>query len=531
MKKVNKTGSNLLRQKAEKLAKGKEGQPDKNPLESDMLKLIHELDVHQIELELQNEELMLSQSDLKSANEKYAELYTEIYDFTPSGYFTLTSEGKILKLNLKGASLLGKERSYLVNSSFAFFVTTDTRPLFNRFLKKVFSNHLPESCEVELSSGKSNPPIFVYLTGIVNKSEDECLMTATDITERKKAELARKESEERYRLVLENSLDAILLMAPDGSIQAANPAACSMFQRTEEEICTLGRDGLIDLEDPRLYEFLEERKKTGKVKSELNMVRKDGTRVPVQITSSVYTDARGEERTSMIIRDITDLKQTEQILQNKNRLLQQLYVHQDQIRENDRKRISREIHDELGQSLSALKIDLGWLKDHLELNQRAFDKINGMSDIVSETIKTVQRIASDLRPGLLDDLGLIPAMEWYCQEFEKRTGVICQFIGDDIEINNERITLVIYRILQEALTNVMRHSEANNVMVNLYKKNEWIVLEVNDNGKGMDSSKINGPTSLGIVGMRERVNQYNGKLNISSKLNKGTKLSIHIPLT
>jgi len=320
-------------------------------------------------------------------------------------------------------------------------------------------------------------------------------------------------------------------MAPDGSIQAANPAACSMFQRTEEEICTLGRDGLIDLEDPRLYEFLEERKKTGTVQSELNMLRKDGTRVPVQITSSVYADARGEERTSMIIRDITDLKQTEQILQNKNRLLQQLYVHQDQIRENDRKRISREIHDELGQSLSALKIDLGWLKDHLELNQRAFDKINGMSDIVSETIKTVQRIASDLRPGLLDDLGLIPAMEWYCQEFEKRTGVICQFIGDDIEINNERITLVIYRILQEALTNVMRHSEANNVMVNLYKKNEWIVLEVNDNGKGMDSSKINGPTSLGIVGMRERVNQYNGKLNISSKLNKGTKLSIHIPLT
>jgi len=198
----NKSESEVLRQRAEELLKKKSSKTAPSLSEFDMLKLLHELEVHQIELEMQNEELMIAKEQLaKTANDKYAELY----DFAPTGYFTLSKEGKIIELNLSGANMLGKERSFLINGRFGLFISDDTRPIFNLFLEKVFSSKTKETCEASLSTN-GNFPTTVQLTGIVTGNGEQCLVNMIDITQSKHM-IALEENEKRLREVLENSLD------------------------------------------------------------------------------------------------------------------------------------------------------------------------------------------------------------------------------------------------------------------------------------------------------------------------------------
>ncbi|MEI6175232.1 MAG: PAS domain-containing protein, partial [Bacteroidota bacterium] len=183
----------ILRQKAEELLKRRSSGKALQLSEIEMLKLIHELDVHQIELEMQNEELLHAKEQLaKTATDKYAELY----DFAPSGYFTLSKEGKITELNLSGATMLGKESSTLKNSRFGFFISDGTKPVFNLFLEKLFSSKAKETCEVILQ-GDGNLPIDVHLAAVAIEKTDQCLITVVDISGLKRAEqeliLANKE--------------------------------------------------------------------------------------------------------------------------------------------------------------------------------------------------------------------------------------------------------------------------------------------------------------------------------------------------
>ena len=194
MNEINKAGSELLRQKAEELLKKKSSKTASPFSEVESLRLIHELEVHQIELELQNEELGRAWADAEVVNDKYIRLY----DLAPSGYFTLSPKGEIIELNLAGALMLGKDRSHLINNLFHFFISKDTQDVFKLFLEKSFKNNSKESCEVTLLTS-GNQPVYVHLSGIATESGGQCFVTAIDITERRKAETLLKTSEEKYR--------------------------------------------------------------------------------------------------------------------------------------------------------------------------------------------------------------------------------------------------------------------------------------------------------------------------------------------
>ena len=201
-------------------------------------------------------------------------------------------------------------------------------------------------------------------------------------------------------------------------------------------------------------------------------------------------------------------------------------------REEERSRLAREIHDELGQDLTGLKMDLAWLQKHTGPTQKdLLQKFKAMSDLVDTTIQSVRRIATELRPGILDDLGLLAAMEWQLQEFEKRTGIRCRFISslEQVALDADGTT-VLFRILQETLTNVARHACATQVEVSLDQEQDTVSLRVQDNGRGIAESEVDGSKSYGLLGMRERVRLRSGDFTIQGTPGQGTTVVIRLPL-
>jgi len=225
-------------------------------------------------------------------------------------------------------------------------------------------------------------------------------------------------------------------------------------------------------------------------------------------------------------------KQREMELRESHEQLRSLTVHIQNVREDERKKISRDIHDDLGQALTVLHFDLSWIEEMLNEDQEALiDKTRKAMELVDSAIKRVQEISSGLRPPLLDDLGIVAAIEWQANEFQNRTGIICNVNSepDKIELEGDLAT-EIFRIFQEALTNVARHADAISVNVGIKMVDDELVLEVADNGKGIPQKKIFDPGSIGLIGIRERVLQLGGKFTIAGTNRKGTTAAVAVPV-
>ena len=212
--------------------------------------------------------------------------------------------------------------------------------------------------------------------------------------------------------------------------------------------------------------------------------------------------------------------------------LRALSVYLQFVREDERIRISRQVHDELGQALTGLKMDLYWLANRLPKKFRSVhEKTRAMSAHIDETIQTVRRIATELRPGILDDLGLVAAIEWQAQEFQKRTGIECVVTSDLKDtILDQDLNTAFFRIFQETLTNIIRHAQASRVDVHLQQEENTLVLEVKDNGRGISEAELNDTRSIGVLGMRERAALLQGEFNITGVAGQGTTVTVRIPL-
>ncbi|HEU0290865.1 MAG TPA: response regulator [Burkholderiales bacterium] len=255
--------------------------------------------------------------------------------------------------------------------------------------------------------------------------------------------------------------------------------------------------------------------------------------IPEVLKSKISVFVELYAKSAALVKEIAGHQLTERRLRESEEKLRALAVHLHTVREEEQIRISREIHDELGQSLTGLKMDLTWLAGKLSADQMPLkQKTESMFGLIDSTIHSVRRIASGLRPEALDEVGLSAAIGWQARDFQLRTGIRCKvdLPQDSNGLDPDRST-ALFRIFQEVLTNVARHAKATRVDVSMrLEANRRLALEIKDNGKGIPAADLHSHKSLGLLGMRERVLPFNGNIEINSVQGKGTRVTVSIPL-
>ena len=373
----------------------------------------------------------------------------------------------------------------------------------------------------------------VFLSKPIDK--DELLAQVSSMLRIRKAEKTIKESEEivkesgeRYRCLSEAAFEAIFF-SEKGICLEQNSAAEKMFGYSlQEAVGRYGTEWIIP-EDRKIV--MDNILSGYEGPYEVTALRKDGTTFPCEIQARMM-QYKGKTVRVTALKDITERKKAEETLLKSEVELRAYTVYFDTKVEEEKKIIAAEIHDGLGQLLTILKMDLLWLKKKIpEKNIQINEKFDSMKNMIDSGVQMVQDISMRLRPGMLDDLGLIATIQWELNEFQERTGIKCKgfFEPDDFTVDFNRST-TLFRILMEILTNVYRHSGASQVDVSLIKKQDELILRVQDNGKGITKEEITSSFSFGIIGIKERANIWKGKVKFTGIQGKGTIVTTRIPV-
>lgn len=349
---------------------------------------------------------------------------------------------------------------------------------------------------------------------------------------------ALRESEVRTHGIIESAMDGIITVDRDRRIVLFNPAAERIFG------CSAA-----DAIGTKLHRFIPPRfrashalhmdayDQTGAtmraVGKQLDLIglRANGEEFHADISFSQLATG-GTKLYTAIVRDASARRQAEEELRRSHQQLRELSASQQEVREEERTRIARELHDEMGQQLTGLKMDLSWIETRLRDDQAGLgEKVNGMKRLVDAAVGSMRRIASELRPLMLDDLGLAAAVEWLALDFSRRTGIEVKLDLDaGIDGLDGSLSTSVFRIVQESLTNVARHADASRAGVSLAQVADQLVLKVRDDGKGMPSAGTGQTRSFGLIGIRERAYMFGGEMRISSQPGEGTTIEVTIPI-
>lgn len=367
---------------------------------------------------------------------------------------------------------------------------------------------------------------------------DFLAVVARDIQEHLDAEAAlRRQARQLEEQAHVLALAHVLVRDLDGRIQRWTPGAEALYGWTAAEAIGQRAEDLLGTELPVPPSAVAaELARRGRWEGEVVQRTRDGRRLVVASHWVLHRDADGNPVAVVEVgNDVTAQKQLQLELAASREELRALSNHLQSALEEERTRIAREIHDELGQQLTGLKMDVAWLGTRLARLQEPaaaelIAKTQAMRDMVDTAVRTVRRTATALRPLVLDDLGLVAALEWLAGEFTARTGISCRFRAEESRLHCERaIATALFRIAQEALTNVARHADATRVEIRLESGAEGLVLEVRDDGRGLAPQADGGERSLGVLGMQERARLLGGEVLVTGRADGGTIVSARIP--
>ena len=347
-----------------------------------------------------------------------------------------------------------------------------------------------------------------------------------------------EESEVRLHGILDGAPDAIISIDEAQTVVQANPAAARMFGRTEAEMlgATLKEfipAGYRSAHDRHVRDFGASSIVTRRMSSlrVVHGLRRDGSEFPIDASISQVTIA-GKKLYTVILRDITDEYRAKNELEQSRRELRELTSAMEYVQEEERKRIAQELHDDLGQQLTVLKMDAALMRSKLAPEQRDALRIaERLESVLTRTVQSVRRISTALRPAMLDDLGLVPALEELVQHITQHSGLECTLdASEDLEVSDDLAT-PLYRVAQESLNNAVKHAAATRVTVSLLKGDDALVLRVEDDGKGITADDRRKRKTHGLIGMRERIYTLGGDFAVKSAPQAGTTIEVRIPLT
>ncbi len=382
----------------------------------------------------------------------------------------------------------------------------------------------------------SRVPILIGIA-LLEEGKDKCVAFILDLTERQRAETALAQSENRLRTIIETEPECVKIIGLDHTLLEMNPAGLKMIEA--ESLEQVQGHSVLSIVAPAYraaFQSLTQRVLRGETGTlEFEIVGLKGRHGWLE-THAVPLRDREDKIIALLglTRDITDRRLAENDLKASREQLRNLTDRLQLVREEESTRIARELHDELGQALTGVVIDLSWLEEkifdqeHMSRSE-LISKIRSATKLAQSTVDTVRRIATELRPALLDDFGVAAAIEWQAQEFQQRMGIPCEVESSLSRAPSAQVSTAVFRIFQEALTNIARHAGASRVRITLREVDDSVWLEVSDDGRGITEADLVKARSLGLTGMRERALLLGGSVRIVGVPGQGTTVSVSIP--
>jgi len=467
-----------------------------------------------------------------------------VFEYLPDAVVLTDRRGVIIGANRQAALLFGYDPGEVEGREIDLLVPAPLRESHRGHRSRYYAS-MPVRA---MGGGREFParrkdgsefPADISLSPFDTPGGTIIISVVRDVTERAILEKARRESEERYRALVDLSPEAIVVHA-QGRIVYVNEATAHLLLAPSRE--ALIGQSFIDFVPSaykadvirRMEASAEEVQKEGPLL--VKATRGDGKEFHLEAIGSRITYG-GQPAAQVILRDISDRVRAYEEIRASREQLRRLSTHLQSVRESERGAIAREIHDELGGALTALKFDIASFEEALPggdaggMRATLLEKLASMSALIDSTVQTMRRIITQLRPVLLDSLGLGAAIEWLAEDFQHRTGIVCEtrLQGEDLLSDHDRATAV-YRIVQETLTNVARHAGATRVEITLGIHERTLRLSVHDNGKGVTAEQIQAPGSFGIMGMKERALILGGEVTVGCAEGGGTTVSLTLPL-
>lgn len=502
--------------------------------------LVHELQVHQIELEMQNRELREAQQEQEEAIDRYADLF----DFAPVGYLMLDETGRVLEINLTAAVMLGRERARIVGKAFSTFFVPGYSQLFRDHLRETYRAQGNVFNELKIK-GPGGGERDVRLESVVVKGSGErhgaCRTVMTDITEQKRMAWILRQSRSAQEALLNTIPAMVFYKNLDLQYIAISKAFADFLGCPAADVIGKSYDNFASPELANDEQRIDRSiLATGKVIVDIERQLKDAGGNPVVFSTSLapYNGPNGKVAGLVgVWVDITSIREAEQrnreLLWQNRSLTRRLFS----LQERERRYLARELHDELSQWLTAIQAEAEAIGGNAAVARepKILAGAQAISESATQVHQVIRRMLHRLRPGLLDELGLADSLREMVAKWRKHhPSISCDLVleGNLADLNGP-LNITVYRIVQEALTNVASHAEASQVSVRLRRPAgegdvpNFLLLSVEDNGKGIDSRGLTS-SGLGMLGMRERVIAADGDFRVSSAPGQGTRIDVQL---